>query len=84
MAEVLKYTGKKQPEKDAADEKGNPLFPYLAGEELVESVNLAMYLERPLLIRGEPGCGKTRLAQHVAFELVGKIHQPRAGRTIYL
>ena len=69
MAEVLKYNGEKQPERDAVDQKGNPLLPYLAGEELVEAVNLAIYLERPLLIRGEPGCGKTRLAQHVAHEL---------------
>jgi MoxR-like ATPase len=41
----------------------------LPSEELVEAVNLAIFLERPLLIKGEPGCGKTRLARAVAYEL---------------
>jgi len=36
---------------------------------LVEAVNLAIYLKRPLLIKGEPGCGKTGLARAVAYEL---------------
>jgi MoxR-like ATPase len=37
---------------------------------LVSAVNLTIFLEkRPLLIKGEPGSGKTRLARHVAFEL---------------
>ncbi len=43
--------------------------PYLAAPELVEVVNLAIYLERPLLLRGEPGCGKTRLAERVGYDL---------------
>jgi MoxR-like ATPase len=41
----------------------------LPNPELVEAVNLAIYLKRPLLLKGEPGCGKTRLAQAVAYEL---------------
>ncbi len=36
---------------------------------MIEAVNLAIYLERPLLLKGEPGCGKTRLARAVAYEL---------------
>lgn len=43
--------------------------PYLPSIELVEAVNQAIYLQRPLLIKGEPGCGKTRLAKAVADEL---------------
>ena len=43
--------------------------PYLAAPELIEVVNLAIYLERPLLLRGEPGCGKTRLAERVGYDL---------------
>jgi len=35
----------------------------------VEAVNTALYLRRPLLVEGEAGCGKTRLAYAVAFEL---------------
>jgi len=69
MPEALKYTGKVQPHCGEIDEKGQPLFPYLPSDELVEAVNLAIYLERPLLIRGEPGCGKTKLARAVAYQL---------------
>ncbi|MHC5729541.1 MAG: AAA family ATPase, partial [Nostoc sp.] len=37
---------------------------------LIKAVNLAIFLEkRPLLLKGEPGCGKTTLAQAVAYEL---------------
>jgi len=43
--------------------------PYVASPELVQAVNLAIYLRRPLLLEGEAGCGKTRLARAVAFEL---------------
>lgn len=43
--------------------------PYLVNPELVKAVNLAIYLQRPLLLEGEAGCGKTRLAPAVAYEL---------------
>ncbi|NET33243.1 MAG: MoxR family ATPase [Cyanothece sp. SIO1E1] len=43
--------------------------PYLATDELVTAVNLAIFLKRPLLLEGEAGCGKTRLASAVAYEL---------------
>ena len=43
--------------------------PYVATEELVTAVNLAIYLRRPLLLEGDAGCGKSRLARHVAYEL---------------
>lgn len=43
--------------------------PYEASTDLIRAVNLAIYLRRPLLIEGEAGCGKTRLARAVAFEL---------------
>lgn len=39
---------------------------YIASEELLRSVNIAMALKKPLLIKGEPGTGKTVLAQAVA------------------
>ena len=42
---------------------------YIAGEELVEAVNVALAVGQPLLVTGEPGCGKTRLAWAVAKEL---------------
>jgi MoxR-like ATPase len=43
--------------------------PYLADADLIEAVNLASYLRRPLLLEGEAGCGKTRLASAIAYEL---------------
>jgi MoxR-like ATPase len=43
--------------------------PYVATAELIEAVNLAIFLNRPLLLEGEAGCGKSQLARYVAHEL---------------
>jgi len=43
--------------------------PYIAADGLAEAVDIALYLRRPLLLEGDPGCGKTRLAYAVAYEL---------------
>lgn len=42
---------------------------YVATEDLMVAVNAALALERPLLIKGEPGTGKTVLAHEVAKAL---------------
>lgn len=42
---------------------------YVATEDLMVAVNASVTLERPLLIKGEPGTGKTVLAQEVARAL---------------
>ncbi|ETD71154.1 ATP-binding protein [Pelistega indica] len=42
---------------------------YIATEDLKLAVNAALQLQRPLLIKGEPGTGKTMLAQEVAQSL---------------
>ena len=39
---------------------------YVATDDLMTAVNAAITLERPLLIKGEPGTGKTLLATEVA------------------
>jgi MoxR-like ATPase len=42
---------------------------YVASAELQSAVNVAIALEKPLLIKGEPGTGKTLLAQSIAQSL---------------
>ena len=42
---------------------------YVAPPELAIAVNAAVTLERPLLVKGEPGTGKTELARQVAASL---------------
>ncbi len=50
---------------------------YLTSSALEAAVNCALALERPLLIRGEPGTGKTMLAESVAADLGTRlIHWP--------
>ena len=45
---------------------------YIATDDLKIAVNAAVTLERPILIKGEPGTGKTQLA----FEIAGALDRP--------
>ena len=48
---------------------------YIATEDLMMAVNAAVTLARPLLIKGEPGTGKTQLAQEIACSLNRPLHE---------
>src|SRR3954451_21475107 len=48
---------------------------YVADDELKLAVNAALALERPLLVKGEPGTGKTLLAEEVARALGRPLYQ---------
>jgi MoxR-like ATPase len=73
LASPLAASGKpfykgKSISKEESEKEG--IAPYLPADSLKNAVNLAIFLEkRPLLLKGEPGCGKTRLAEAVAYEL---------------
>ena len=49
--------------------KFNGTDTYVAGQDLTTAVNAAITLERPLLVKGEPGTGKTELAKQIASAL---------------
>jgi len=48
---------------------------YIATEELMAAVNAAIALSRPLLIKGEPGTGKTLLATEIARSLAKPLYE---------
>jgi len=48
---------------------------YIATPDLMLAVNAALALERPLLIKGEPGTGKTLLAEEIARALGRPLYQ---------
>lgn len=63
------YTG--QALEEAKFVNGKLLDAYFPPDGLVDVVELARLLQRPILLRGEPGCGKTSLAEAIAYELYG-------------
>jgi len=48
---------------------------YITTEDLEMAVNAAINLEKPLLVKGEPGTGKTELAKQVAIKLGLKLFE---------
>ena len=57
------------------DQKFTGTSSYVATDDLMMAVNAAVTLERPILIKGEPGTGKTQLALEVARALGRPLHE---------
>jgi MoxR-like ATPase len=62
-------------ESTMADKKFKGTSSYIATNDLMMAVNAAVTLERPILIKGEPGTGKTQLAMEVAGALDRPLHE---------
>ena len=58
-----------------ADKKFTGTSSYIATDDLTMAVNAAVTLQRPILIKGEPGTGKTQLAIEVARSLGKPLHE---------
>ena len=58
-----------------ADKKFTGTNSYIATDDLTMAVNAAVPLERPILVKGEPGTGKTQLAIEVARSLGRPLHE---------
>lgn len=65
----MTYQFKNQPPENPHPDSPTKVEPYIAPDELIDAVILAIFLRRPLLLEGEAGCGKTRLAIAVAYQL---------------
>ncbi len=49
--------------------------PYLPDDRLVKAIQFAQALGKPLLLKGEPGSGKTKVAEAIAYELFGPAYK---------
>ncbi len=58
-----------------ADNRFSGTSSYIATDDLKMAVNAAVTLERPILVKGEPGTGKTQLAIEVARSLGKPLHE---------
>jgi len=58
-----------------ADKRFTGTSSYIATDDLMMAVNAAVTLERPILVKGEPGTGKTQLAIEVANSLGRPLHE---------
>ena len=58
-----------------SDKKFTGTSSYIATDDLTMAVNAAVTLERPILVKGEPGTGKTQLAIEIAQSLGKPLHE---------
>lgn len=67
MFKIFDRNGPKTLPARMANEKTNDPALYIPSEGLMNAVNVAISLNQPLLLTGEPGTGKTELARHLAW-----------------
>jgi MoxR-like ATPase len=67
-SEIL-YAPDPAPMNPCDEQRGKTFCISSTDTDLIDVVNAAMYLRRPLLITGKPGTGKTSLAYRIAYEL---------------
>lgn len=65
------FSPQKNDKGEIITKEGYPMAPYIPSKEIIEVVRLAQILQRPVLIKGEPGSGKTQLSKAVAYEWYG-------------
>jgi MoxR-like ATPase len=69
------YSGSDQNEDPSVTAKFEGTERYVATDDLMVAVNAAVTLARPLLVKGEPGTGKTQLAEEIAAALDKPLHR---------
>ena len=69
------YAGSDQNEDPSVTAKFEGTERYVATDDLMVAVNAAVTLARPLLVKGEPGTGKTQLAEEIAAALGKPLHR---------
>mgnify|MGYP000061567291 CR=1 FL=1 len=57
---------------ETAHWKTASIKPYIPSSRTSEAIELAQALERPILLQGEPGSGKTKLAEAIAYDWYGE------------
>ena len=65
---IIRSAGFRTPGNDRV-RQADPGYTFVPNDEMVEMVNAALYLRRPLLVVGKPGVGKSSLIYSVAREL---------------